>query len=213
MTRDELLKKYNEGRRDFSGSDLRNAILSHAYLRNAILSNANLSGVDFSRADLSNSYLSHAYLRNAILSNANLSWVNLSDACLSYANFSGANFSGADLSYADLSNANLSGANLSGAKINDVVIKNIRVFTYLYKYQVWAIIAEDDSEWVRMGCFFRKREDWENDFWNNDNEFPNDNSEDSNMRLAAFQFACKWIDEIKHIMEKTKWKINLEHQG
>jgi uncharacterized protein YjbI with pentapeptide repeats len=173
MTRDELLKKYNEGRRDFSGADLRNANLSNSYLRNAILSNANLSGVD------------------------------LSGACLSYAY----------LSYADLSNANLSGANLSGAKINDVVIKNIRVFTSLYKYQVWAIIAEDDSEWVRMGCFFRKREDWENDFWNNDNEFPNDNSEDSNMRLAAFQFACKWIDEIKHIMEKTKWKINLEHQG
>ena len=149
MTRDELLKKYNEGRRDFSGADLRNAILSHAYLRNA-------------------------------------------------------NLSGANLSYADLSNANLYNAYFSGSKINDVVIKNIRVFTSLYKYQVWAIIAEDDSEWILLGCFFRKREDWENDFWNNDNEFKNDNSEDSNMRLAAFQFACKWIDERKHTMENTK---------
>ena len=122
----------------------------------------------------------------------------------SHANLSEANLSGADLSYANLSNAGLRCADLSGAKYEHIVIKHVRVFSALYRYQVWAIIAEDDSEWIRMGCFFRKREEWENDFWNNDEEFPNDNSEASNMRLAAFNFACKWIDERKHTMEKTK---------
>ena len=144
MTRDELIKMYIEGKRDFSYADL---------------SNANLFNADLRCSDLSN---------------------------------------------ADLLYANLSKASLSGAKYKDVVIKHVRVFSALYKYQVWAIIAEDDSEWIRLGCFFRKREEWNENFWNNDNEFKNDNSEDSNMRLAAFNFACKWIDERKNTMEKTK---------
>ena len=114
-----------------------------------------------------------------------------------------------DFSYANLSCANLSGADLSGADLScadykDVVIKHVRVFTSLYKYQVWAIIAEDDSEWIRLGCFFRKREEWNENFWNNDKEFKNDNSEASNMRLAAFNFACKWIDERKKAQTKEK---------
>jgi uncharacterized protein YjbI with pentapeptide repeats len=179
MNRDELLKLYIDGKRDFS-----NAYLRGADLRGANLSNANLRCADLRGADLS----------DADLSNANLRCADLSDADLR-----GANLRGADLRCADLR-----GANLNRAKYRDIVINHVRVFSALYKYQVWAIIAEDDSEWVRMGCHFRKREEWENDFWNNDKEFKNDNSEASNMRLAAFNFACKWIDERKHTMEKTK---------
>ena len=189
MTRDELLKLYTEGKRDFS----------HTYSSGAGLRGANLSFANFSGADLSGAKLSKVGLFHADLSKANLSFVNLSRSDLYHTNFSGAN-----LSYANLSNADLLGANLRGAKYKDVVIKHVRVFTSLYKYQVWAIIAEDDSEWIRMGCFFRHREEWKANFWNNDNEFKNDDSEDSNMRLAAFNFACKWIDERKHAMEKTK---------
>ncbi len=138
-------------------------------------------------------------MRGADLSNLNLPYADLSRADFRCAFLSGTNLSGANLRYTNLSNANL-----SGAKYEHIVIKHVRIFSALYRYQVWAIIADDDSEWVRMGCFFRKREEWENDFWNNDREFKNDNSEDSNMRLAAFNFACKWIDERKHTMEKTK---------
>ena len=169
MTREELLKRYIEGKRNFSNADLLGA---------------NLRGADFRGADF----------RGADLSNADLSG----------ADFRGADLRGADLSYASLLGASLSNANFWGAKYKDVVIKHVRVFSALYKYQVWAIIADDDIEWIRLGCFFRKREEWNKNFWNNDEEFPNDNSEDSNMRLAAFNFACKWIDERKHTMEKTK---------
>ena len=174
MSRDELLKLYTEGKRDFSNADLRGADLS----------NLNLPYADLSRADF----------RCADLYNTNLRCVNLSCAFLS-----GTNLSPANLRYTNLSNANL-----SGAKYEHIVIKHVRVFSALYRYQVWAIIAEDDSEWIRMGCFFRKRERWNENFWNNDREFKNGNSENSNMRLAAFNFACKWIDERKHTMEKTK---------
>ena len=184
MTREELLKRYTEGKRDFPYTNLSNVDLSNVDLRGADLSNVDLRGADLRRADLS----------GADLSKANLFCANL--WC--------ANLSGANLSNANLWCANLSNANLSDAKYKDVVIKHVRVFSALYKYQVWAIIAEDGSEWIRMGCFFRKREEWNENFWNNDNEFPNDNSEDSNMRLAAFNFACKWIDERKNAMEKTR---------
>ena len=176
MTRDELIKMYTDGKRDFSYADL--------------------SCADFRGA----------YLRSADLSYASLSFTNLSNADLSGADFRGADLRGADLSYASLLGASLSNANFWGAKYKDVVIKHVRVFSALYKYQVWAIIAEDDSEWIRLGCFFRKREEWNENFWNNDEEFPNDNSEASNMRLAAFNFACKWIDERKKAQTKEKTK-------
>ena len=45
-----------------------------------------------------------------------------------------------------------------------------------------------------MGCFTRKLSDWESDFWNNDNEFPNDGSKKSNLRLFAFETAKKWFE-------------------
>lgn len=151
MTRDQLLKMYTDGKRDFYNADL-----SKADLRGA-----DLSGSDFSGSDLR-----------------------------------GSDLRGADLSDVNLSYANLLNANLSGAKYKDVVIKHVRVFTAIYRSQVWAIISEDDSEWIRIGCFFRKREEWNAEFWNNDN------SEASNMRLAAFNFACKWIDERKNAQTK-----------
>ena len=184
MSRDELIKLYTDGKRDFSYADL---------------SNIDLSNIGLSYADLSNADLSRANLWCANLSGANLSGANLRSADLSDANLSRANLSRANLSY-----ANLYCANLYCAKYKDVVIKHVRIFTSLYRYQVWAIIAEDNSEWIRLGCFFRKREEWNENFWNNNEEFKNDNSEDINMRLAAFNFACKWIDERKHTMEKTK---------
>jgi hypothetical protein len=47
-----------------------------------------------------------------------------------------------------------------------------------------------------MGCFTRKLSEWESNFWNNDNEFPNDGSEKSNLRLFAFETAKKWFEII-----------------
>jgi len=48
-----------------------------------------------------------------------------------------------------------------------------------------------------MGCYVRKVSEWEADFWNNENEFPNDNSEKSNLRLFAFETAKRWFEIIE----------------
>ena len=66
----------------------------------------------------------------------------------------------------------------------------------LYKYSVSSYISKGE-EWIQLGCFLRKRKDWEADFWNNTEEFPDDNSEKSNARVRAFKIACTFLDSIK----------------
>ena len=134
------------------------------------------NGADLSGADLSGAYLSGAYLRGADLRGADLSGAYLSGAYLS----------GAYLNGADLSGAYLSGAYLSGAKI-----ETMRVFTGLYEYVVWAVLFEDGSRWVRMGCLFKSLEGWEKIGIRKSNvsEYPDDGSDRSEERALAFEFA------------------------
>lgn len=44
----------------------------------------------------------------------------------------------------------------------------------------------DGKNYVQLGCYCRKVEDWENDFWNNPNEFQNDGSERSESRKRVY---------------------------
>lgn len=125
----------------------------------------------------------------ALESGANLHGANLCGADLRDANLSGADLSGADLSGADLSRANLYGAD--GRKLR---ISKLKVFTGLYKYQVWALLAEDGSRWVRMGCLFYSLAQWKKIGGikkSNLREFPDDGSKKSEERARAFAFAKK----------------------
>ena len=103
----------------------------------------------------------------------------------------GADLSGAYLSGAYLSGADLRGAYLSGAYLSDKKITTLRVFYGLYDYQVWAVLFDDASRWVRMGCLFYSLEDWEKIGIrkSNVNEFPDDGSDKCEERVAAFEFA------------------------
>ena len=139
-----------------------------------------------------------AYLRGADLQGADLRGSDLRGAYLQ-----GADLWGAYLQGADLQGAYLRGAHLWGAVYGDIKIKKVVVFSGLYHYVVMAIIAEDGTKYVRMGCFFRTLEEWNNDFWNNPNEFPNNGSEKSEMRLLAFNHAKAWF-ELQDRLEKTE---------
>ena len=78
-----------------------------------------------------------------------------------------------------------------------VGIYNAMFALNLYKYAVSAYNS-DGVDWVQLGCYLRKREDWDKDFWNNNSEFPNDNSDKSNSRLRAYKIACAFLDSIKN---------------
>jgi uncharacterized protein YjbI with pentapeptide repeats len=108
----------------------------------------------------------------------------------------GADLRGADLRGANLRGANLSGANLSGANLSGYKIKTAIVFTGLYEYTVIPFITEENEKRLVMGCFNRSLDEWKSDFWNNNNEFPNDGSLKSNLRLMAFNTALSWFDLI-----------------
>jgi hypothetical protein len=175
------------------------AISKRANLYGANLPGANLPGADLSGADLSGADLYGANLYGANLYGANLSGADLSRADLPGANLPGADLSGANLSRANLSRANLSranlyGANLYGAKIGNITIKKAMVINGLYKYLAMPIIAEDGKQYIGLGCHLRSVDDWENNFWNNPNEFPNDNSIKSQLRVLAFETAKKWLE-------------------
>ena len=121
---------------------------------------------------------------------ADLSGANLSGANLSGADLFGANLYRADLSGAYLYRADLSGANLSG----DIKVKKAVAFTGLYKYIAMPIIVEDGKFYIKLGCYLRSVENWEKDFWNNPNEFPDDNSVKSQLRVLAYETCKKWIE-------------------
>ena len=148
-------------------------------LKEAIMRGAYLSGADLRDADLRGAYLRGAYLRGAYLRGA-----DLRDADLS----------GADLSGADLRDADLRGAYLRGAELSGLKIQKTAVFTGLYKYIAMPIITQDNKHYVRLGCYTRLVSDWQNDFWNNSSEFPNNGDLDSKYRLMAFEFCKKWIE-------------------
>jgi hypothetical protein len=136
-------------------------------------------------------------LVEAVNKKTDLPGAYLPGAYLSGADLSGAYLPGAYLSGACLTGADLTGACLTGADGESIKIKKAAVFTGLYKYVVIPFISEDDVKYVKMGCFTRKLSDWESDFWNNNNEFPNDGSEKSKLRLFAFETAKKWFEIVK----------------
>ena len=83
-----------------------------------------------------------------------------------------ADLQGAYLQGAYLQGADLHGADLQGAYLQDIKILKTIVFTGLYKYIAMPIISEDNKHYVRLGCYTRLVSEWENDFWNNNSEFP-----------------------------------------
>lgn len=113
MRENELLKRYQQGERDFRGLKLRDIYLrdvclqgidlSCADLRGASLMSVNLRGANLHRADLSEAFLIHANLSSANLTQANLTkafliLANLHQSCLTEANLSHTNLTKANLS-------------------------------------------------------------------------------------------------------------------
>ena len=66
-------------------------------------------------------------------------------------------------------------------------ITNHIIFPNYYKYIGRMYYEINSKKWFfQFGCFLRTADEWEADFWNNNNEFPNDDSEESNKRLKLF---------------------------
>ena len=155
------------------------AVKQGAYLRSAYLRSAYLRCADLRGADLHGAYLQGADLQGADLRGAYLQ---------------GAYLQGADLQGAYLQGADLQGAYLRGADLQGFKIKAAAVFTGLYTYVVMPYITDENEMRVKMGCHDRSVKEWDENFWNNNREFPNDGSFKSGQRLLAFETAKAWLE-------------------
>ena len=142
--------------------------------------------------------LEGANLEGADLQGANLQGADLEGANLQGAYLRGADLEGADLRGADLECAYFRGAYLQGAEDKSKVY-SMRVFSGLYAYQVWAVLFADGSRWVRMGCLFYSLEKWDEIGIRQRNigEYPDDGSDRSEERAAAFEFAKAAVLRLK----------------
>ena len=108
----------------------------------------------------------------------------------------------ADLRGADLRGADLRGADLHGAD-GKMKVSSLVVFTGLYEYQCWAVVLEDGTPWVRMGCLWKSVEEWDAMGIRNSNksEFPDDGSEKCERRVRAFEYtraeAVRMSEQVK----------------
>ena len=67
-----------------------------------------------------------------------------------------------------------------------------------YKYIARCYYEINSAKWyIQLGCYIRTLEEWESDFWNNDNEFPNDGSEKSQKRLETYKLLKYNIEYFK----------------
>lgn len=129
MTREEILKAYSEGRRDFSrvkipGVDLHGADLSNSTFVVADLTGANLSHANFTGADLGAANLSGATIKGAKFTKAKLRGSVLRGVLAArelppifHTQPRSASFDQCDLWEADLSEAALAWASFAGADL------------------------------------------------------------------------------------------------
>ena len=137
MEGEELLQKYANGNRDFTGIVLCEVNLNRANLAQSNFTRAILSLTNLSGANLSGSDLSQAKLNVARLSSTNLAGAKLNGAILNVANMIRADLSNAELIdatliraeliRADLSYANLTGANLTEADLREATLRQAKL--------------------------------------------------------------------------------------
>ena len=130
--RDEIIKRYEAGERNFTGIDMHHISISYPCFMDTDFSNVNMEGSLWGVDYLVNANLSGANLEGsdlfASVINTNLTNANLRNIKFRSINLTGVNLSVSDLSGADLSGAKLIGVNLSGANLTDAKITVETIF-------------------------------------------------------------------------------------
>jgi len=112
-------------------------------------------------------------------------------------------FEGTKFEYDNLSDISLTDRKITvgnGATVGDgarVGQANAIFALNLYKYASSGYFTKEGVQMIQLGCYLRMRTEWENDFWNNTNEFPNDGSSSSEARMRAFKTICFFLDNVK----------------
>ena len=138
MKAEELLKRYAAGERNFAGvrflyGSVAGSTFCEIDLRDIILSGAYLAHLQFRETDLSGAKMVGAYLVGsrlymADLSGADLTGANLTGAYLGHTNLRGADLTGANLTKAILAGADMTRTILTGANLSRVDMSKIKLY-------------------------------------------------------------------------------------
>lgn len=125
MAKDEIIRRYKSGERDFSGIIAPNSDFSGADLRGIIFRRAKLAHSSFKNCNIRNADFSFAEAQDTGFENANAEGANFSDAILFNSNFCNARVTSAVFHNANIADCNFGGcdkksADFSGASHNSV---------------------------------------------------------------------------------------------
>ena len=141
---DELLTRYAEGERYFSGAHLPGANFAMQSLIDVNLSDSQLEGCDFTLAHLYGANFSHSQLSRANFNSANISSVNLDGARLKWTTFYNATINSVSLDASELD-----GTTFSHAKIGNTDLSKAIVVTVLPSPM--CSVAPDTLEATKIG--------------------------------------------------------------
>lgn len=192
----EQMEKY--GSANFISIELANKDLSGLNLDGADFSGNVFVRTNFNECSLKNANFEFATISIPILQSVDLSGCNLKDTFFHNTLLSDVKLTGATLINTYFNTSNLSKTDLTGAKLKTqegeiFTVKKWKYYHNAYKYSAAGFISEDNLAFIRLGCFLRSVEDWEEDFWNNEYEFPDDGSKESLKRLNAYKKCLNWI--------------------
>jgi hypothetical protein len=175
--------------------------VSYCTVSDCTVSGGTVSGGKVSDCKVSYCTVSDCTVSGGTVSGGKVSDCKVSDCTVSYCTVSYCTVSDCTVIYCTVSGGKVSGGKVSdctviGGTVSDCTVSEkplafLKGFAGLYKYNVWSVLFADGSRWVRMGCLFKSLEDWDKIGIRKSNlsEFPDDGSDRSEERAAAFEFA------------------------
>jgi hypothetical protein len=162
------------------------------------LSNLDLSNIDFSNSQFVNSQFDNSQFFNSKFFNSKFvksKFVNSQFFNSQFDNslFDNSLFDNSQFDNNWFYNSQFFNSQFDNFTYNGLQVKKFASFLGLYKYPVIVIITTDNKYYIGLGCHLRLVSEWEENFWNNNNEFPNDGSIKSELRKLAFEFSKQWI--------------------
>ena len=169
------------------------------WIKGINLSGYNLSNIDFSNSKFYNSQFYNSQFDNSKFDNSKFDNSKFYNSKFDNSKFYNSQFYNSQFYNIQFDNSQFDNSKFDNSKFynfvyNGIKVKKISFFIGLYKYDCASIISEDDKQYIRLGCFTRLVSEWDADFWNNEKEFPNDGSLNSQYRVIAFEFCKKWIE-------------------
>jgi hypothetical protein len=174
-----------------SGCTVSDCKVSYCTVSYCTVSDCKVSDCKVSGCMVSGCMVSDCKVSGCTVSDCKVSGGTVSHCTVSDCKVSGCTVSSGTVSGGTVSGGTVSQCTVSLGEILNKPVSQIKGYAGLYAFNVWSVLMADGSRWVRMGCLFKSLEEWEKIGIRNSNpsSFPDDRSDRSEDRVAAFEFA------------------------